>query len=59
MKGGRWRRVLRGAYLENLSRIDQPLTVSGCVCLLCNSVFEFLHGLVRLYRYLQLEFVGA
>lgn len=49
----------RETYLEDLSGIDQPLTVSRCVRLLCDSVFEVLHGPVCLYRNLQLEFVGA
>ena len=48
-----------GTYLENLSGVDQPLTVSRRVRILRNSVLEVLHGLVCLYRYLQLEFVGA
>ena len=37
-------------YLENLSRIDQPLAVSGCICLLRDGMLEVLHGLVCLYR---------
>jgi hypothetical protein len=46
-------------YLENPAGVNQPLTVSRCVRLLRNGVLEVLHGLVCLYRDLQLEFVGA
>lgn len=40
----------REMYLENLSGVNQPLTVRGCIRLLRNGMLEVLHGPVCLYR---------
>lgn len=53
MREGEYRLVRAAAgsaYLENLSRINQPLTVGRRVRLLRNSLLEILHGLIYLYR---------